>query len=56
LIIRLIIPDDPTGSVWIDDPSDVSRPDPSEAGQIDAEHQATDLLVSQTQQLLPALR
>jgi hypothetical protein len=48
LIIRLIIQTirrDPTGSVQIDDPSNVSRPDPSGADQIDAEHQATDLAV-----------
>src|SRR5215217_4623903 len=38
-------PTDPTGSVWIDDPSDVSRPDRSGADQIDAEHQPTDLAV-----------
>jgi hypothetical protein len=48
LIIRLIIQtirQDPSGSVWIDDPSNVSRPVPSGADQIDAEHQATDLAV-----------
>jgi hypothetical protein len=38
-------PDDPTGAVWSDDPSNVSRPDRSGADQIDAEHQATDLAV-----------
>jgi hypothetical protein len=46
---------DPTGSDQIDDPTNVSRPDRSGADQIDAEHQATDLMVSQTQQP-PALR
>jgi hypothetical protein len=48
LIIRLIIQtirQDPSGSVWIDDLSNVSRPAPSGADQIDAEHQATDLKV-----------
>ena len=48
LIIRLIIQtirQDRSGSDQIDDPSDVSRPDPSGAVQIDAEHQATDLAV-----------
>jgi hypothetical protein len=30
---------DPTGSVWTDDPPNVSRPDRSGADQIDAEHQ-----------------
>jgi hypothetical protein len=35
---------DRSGSVWIDDASNVSRPDPSGADQIDA-HQATDLAV-----------
>src|SRR4029450_4115621 len=48
LIIRLIIQTtrrDPSGSVWTDDASNVSRPDPSGAEQIDAEHQATDLAV-----------
>jgi hypothetical protein len=42
LIIRLIIQTIllyPSGAVWTDDPSDVSRPDPSGADQIDAEHQ-----------------
>ena len=48
LIIRLIIQRirrDPTGFVWIDEALNVSRPDPSGADQIDAEHQATDLAV-----------
>jgi hypothetical protein len=46
LIIHLIIQtirQDPSGSVWIDDASDVSRPDPSGAHQSDVEHQTTDL-------------
>jgi hypothetical protein len=45
LIIRLIIQAirrDRSGSLQIDKASDVSRPDRSGAGQIDAEHQATD--------------
>jgi hypothetical protein len=49
LIIRLIIQTiglDRSGSDQIDDPSNVSRPDPSGADQIDAEHQATDLAVA----------
>jgi hypothetical protein len=48
LIIRLIIQTirrDRTRSDQIDEPSNVSRPDPSGADQIDAEHQATDLAV-----------
>jgi hypothetical protein len=36
---------DPSGSVQIDEASNLSRPDPSGADQIDAEHQATDLAV-----------
>ena len=36
---------DPSGSVWIDEASDVRRPDRSEANQIDAEHQPSDLAV-----------
>ena len=50
LIIHLIIHtirQDPSGSVWTDDPSNVSRPDPSGADQIDAEHQATDLVLGE---------
>jgi hypothetical protein len=35
----------PSGSVWIDEPSNVSRPDPSGADQIDVEHQATDVVL-----------
>jgi hypothetical protein len=31
-------PDDPSVSVWTDEASNVSRPDPSGADQIDAEH------------------
>jgi hypothetical protein len=48
LIIRLIIQTirrDRMGAVWTDEASNVSRPDPSGADQIDAEHQATDLAV-----------
>jgi hypothetical protein len=48
LIIRLIIQtirQDPSGSVWTDDPSDVSRLDRSGADQTDVEHQPTDLAV-----------
>src|SRR5215208_3047532 len=48
LIIRLIIQTirlDRSGSVWIDEASNLSRPDRSGADQIDAEHQATDLAV-----------
>src|SRR4029450_1138403 len=48
LIIRLIsttIRRDPSRSVWIDEPSNVSRLDPSGADQTDAEHQATELAV-----------
>jgi hypothetical protein len=48
LIIRLIIQTirrDRSGSVWTDEASNLSRPDPSGADQIDAEHQATDLAV-----------
>jgi hypothetical protein len=36
---------DRSGSIWIDDASNLSRPDPSGANQIDGEHQATDLTV-----------
>src|SRR5215217_4572381 len=48
LIIRLIIQTirrDRTGSDQIGEASNLSRPDPSGADQIDAEHQATDLAV-----------
>jgi hypothetical protein len=48
LIIRLIIQTirrDRSGSVWTDEAPNVSRPDPSVADQIDAEHQTTDLAV-----------
>jgi hypothetical protein len=49
LIIRLIIQTirrDPSGAIWTDEASNVSRPDPSGADQIDVEHQATDLVVA----------
>jgi hypothetical protein len=49
LIIRLIIQTirrDPSGPVGIDEASNLSRPDPSGADQIDAEHQSTDLAVA----------
>jgi hypothetical protein len=36
---------DPSGAVWTDEAVNVSRPDPSGADQIDAEHRATDLAV-----------
>jgi hypothetical protein len=48
LIIRLIIQTirrDRSGAVWTDEASNLSRPDPSGADQIDVEHQATDLAV-----------
>jgi hypothetical protein len=48
LIIRLIIQTillDPSRSLWTDEAVNVSRPDPSGADQIDAEHQATDLAI-----------
>jgi hypothetical protein len=48
LIIRLIIQtiqQDRSGSDQTDDAPDVSRPDPSGADPIDADHQATDLAV-----------
>jgi hypothetical protein len=38
--IRLDHPDDPSGFVWTDGASNVSRPDPSGADQTDAEHPA----------------
>ena len=56
LIIRLIILTirrEPSRSIWIDDPSDVSRPDRSGVDQIDAEHQATDLAVRSTSRGAP---
>ena len=49
LIIRLLIQTirrGPSRSIWTDDPSDVSRPDPSGSDQIDVDHQATDLAVA----------
>jgi hypothetical protein len=44
LIIQTIR-QDPSGAVWTDEAPNVSRPDPSGADQIDAEHQPTDLAV-----------
>jgi hypothetical protein len=35
----------PSGAIWTDGASNVSRPDPFGAIQADAEHQATDLAV-----------
>jgi hypothetical protein len=49
LIIRLIIQtirQDPSGSVWIDEAPNLTSPDPSGADQIDAEHQATELVAT----------
>jgi hypothetical protein len=46
LILRLIIQtirQDPSGSVWSGEASNLSRPDPSGTDQTDAEHQATEL-------------
>jgi hypothetical protein len=37
---------DRSRSVWIDDPPNMSRPDPSGADQSDLEHLPTDLVVS----------
>jgi hypothetical protein len=34
---------DLSGAVWTDEASNLSRPDPSGADQIDAEHRAMDL-------------
>jgi hypothetical protein len=48
MIIRLIIQTirrDPSGSVWIDEASNLSRPDPTGPDQIEAEHQSTDVEV-----------
>jgi hypothetical protein len=48
LILRLIIQTirrDLSRSVQIDEASNLSSPDPSGADQIDAEHQATDLVL-----------
>jgi hypothetical protein len=50
LIIQTI-QQDPSRSVWIDEALNVSRPDPSGADQIDAEHQATDLAVGAARRL-----
>jgi hypothetical protein len=36
---------DPSGTVWTDEASDVSRPDPTGTYLIGAEHQATDLAI-----------
>jgi hypothetical protein len=50
LIIRLIIQTirrDPPGSFWTDEAANLSRPDPTRADQIDVEHQATDLAVTE---------
>jgi hypothetical protein len=44
MIIQTILLD-PTGAVWTDAASNVSRPDRSGAVQIDAEHQDTELAV-----------
>jgi hypothetical protein len=49
LIIRLIIQTIllyPSGAVWTDEPSNVSRLDPSGAVQVDAAHQYADLAAS----------
>jgi hypothetical protein len=49
LIIRLIIQTirrDPSGSVWIDEAPNVTRPDPFGSDQSDPENQATDLAVT----------
>ena len=45
LLIIQTIRRDTSGSVQIDDPSNLTRPDRSGADQIDAQHQATDLAV-----------
>jgi hypothetical protein len=44
MVIQTILLD-PSGAVWIDEPPNVSRQDPSRADRIDAEHQATELAV-----------
>jgi hypothetical protein len=52
LIIPLVIRTirlDSSGSIWIDDASNVSKPDWSGADQIDAEHHATDLAIVERQ-------
>ena len=49
LIIRLLIQtirQNRSGSIWTDDPSDVSRPDRSGSDQIEVEHQATELVLA----------
>jgi hypothetical protein len=38
---------DPSGAVWADDAPNLSRPDPTGADQINAEHQPTELAVKQ---------
>jgi hypothetical protein len=38
---------DPSGAVWADDAPNLSRPDPTGADQINAEHQATEPAVKQ---------
>jgi hypothetical protein len=56
LIIRLIIQTirrDRSGSDGIDEAPNLSRPDPTGADQIDAEHQATDLAVSRASWQVP---
>jgi hypothetical protein len=52
LVIRLVIRTirrDPSGSVWTDGAPNLSRPDPPGTDQIDAEHQATDLVIAAAQ-------
>src|SRR5215218_2845258 len=49
LIIQTILLD-PSGAVWTDEASNVSRPDPSGADQSDVEHQATELAVGASDQ------
>jgi hypothetical protein len=39
MIIQTILLD-PSGAIWSDGPSNVSRPDPSETDQVDAEQPA----------------
>jgi hypothetical protein len=57
LIIQLIIQTillDPSGAVWTDDASNVSRLDPSGAVQIDAEHPSRNRLVAGLRPASPA--
>jgi hypothetical protein len=49
IIQRILL--DPSGAIWTDGAPNVSRPDPSGADQIDAEHQATDLVVAAVESL-----